>query len=55
MEDGWYLVGTQPRCAAERPELEKEVQALGFILIWSYFRPELRGDLTSKLPYTVIY
>lgn len=31
MEDGWYLVGTQPRCAAERPELEKEVQASAFL------------------------
>lgn len=31
MQDGWYLVGTQPRCAAERPELEKAVQASAFL------------------------
>ena len=31
MEDGWYLVGTQSRCAAERPDLEKAVQASAFL------------------------
>lgn len=29
--DGWYLVGTQSRCAAERLELEKIVQASAFL------------------------